>query len=273
MLASTPKWFLLDSGANDGPLNMAIDEYLATQADLEFPLLRFFQWKPYTISLGYNQRLADLNLERCKMDGIGLVRRPTGGRAVLHAEEVTYSVIIPKTAKAWYFESTLETYNLISRLLVAGLNRLGLNVQLEQKTGGNTAYAARTTEAVPCFSASAQYEIIYQDRKLVGSAQRRFDKAVLQHGSILTGKFHLNLPDYLKISSAKEQARLKNMLDRKTVSISQILNHPPSYQQVVDAIVTSFKEKESISFRVKKLAPDEISGINNLRKKYLNLWR
>jgi lipoate-protein ligase A len=273
MLASALKWFLLDSGKNDGPLNMAIDEFLATQANLEFPLLRFYQWDPFTISLGYNQRVADLELEQCQKNGIGLVRRPTGGRAVLHAEEVTYSVIIPKSASAWYSESTLATYNLISELLVAGLNRLGLAVTLEQKTGGNIAYAARTTAAIPCFSASAQYEILFDGRKLVGSAQRRFEKTVLQHGSILLDKFHLNLPAYLKIANPDDRVRLTQMLDQKTVSMAQVLNHPPTYQQVVEAISAGFKEKSHISFITKLITPGEMAGVQMLRKKYLNLWR
>jgi lipoate-protein ligase A len=270
---SPATWLLLDSGTQDGPRNMAIDEFLATQGELELPLLRFYQWNPYTISLGYNQRADDLAAERCQADGIGVVRRPTGGRAVLHAEEVTYAVIIPKCAKAWYAESTLAIYNLISELLVTGLSRLGLAVSLEQKTSGNTAYAARTTTAIPCFSASAQYEILLEGRKLVGSAQRRFEKAVLQHGSILLGDYHLKLPNYLKISQPDEADRLTKLLAEKTISISQILNYIPTYQQVIDAIIAGFVEKKQISFITNKLTPGEWAGVEMLRKKYNQLWR
>lgn len=270
---SPATWLLLDSGTQTGPRNMAIDEYLATQADLEFPLLRFYQWHPYTLSLGYNQRAEDFAAERCEAEGIDIVRRPTGGRAVLHAEEVTYAVIIPKCAKEWYAESTLAIYNLISDLLVTGLNRLGLAVSLEQKTGGNTAYAARTTTAIPCFSASAQYEILLHGRKLVGSAQRHFPKAVLQHGSILLGDFHLKLPTYLKITPPSAADQLMSLLAEKTISISQVLNYTPAYQQVIDAIVAGFVEKKHISFIAKKLTPGEWAGVEVLEKKYTQLWR
>lgn len=266
-------WYLVDSGPNNGSLNMAIDEYLATSVNCEVPILRFYQWQPYAISLGYNQRSADIDLEKCRQDKIDIVRRPTGGRAVLHAEEVTYAVIIPKPASDWFQNSTRVTYQFISQALVAGLAKLGLSVKLENRTHGNVAYAARTSAAIPCFTAAAQHEVMFQGKKLIGSAQRRFSSAILQHGSILLGDFHLKLPQYLKINNPKEQIALQQSLVEKTISISQILKQPISYREVVDAIVAGFSEQYHISFIKKEMKSQKHPQLERLLDKYQQGWR
>ncbi|MCI0512772.1 lipoate--protein ligase family protein [candidate division KSB1 bacterium] len=262
------QWWLLDSGANDASWNMATDHYLAVEAKLDRPLLRFYTWRPAAISLGYNQHAEDLDLARCSADGLTVVRRPTGGRAVLHAEELTYAVIIPKSAHTWYRGNILETYQFISVALVAGLKKLGLDVQFEPRRTGNLAYAARNVAAVPCFSASAQYEILSAGKKLVGSAQRRFEQGILQHGSILMGTYHLRLPFYLRLPQIAEQPRLVQMLAAKTTSISQISAHPIRYDEVLQAMVAGFIEKYTISFIPKQLTAPELREIEALTKKY-----
>lgn len=266
------QWWLLDSGIADAYSNMAIDEFLATKANLDAPVLRFYQWQPYSISLGYNQRIEDVNPNACKADGIDVVRRPTGGRAVLHAEEVTYAIILPqKISGDKKRDSVLQTYNYISQALVEGLKILGCDVRLEQGTGGNVAYAARTTEAIPCFSASAQFEVMSEGRKMVGSAQRRFERGILQHGSILTGRFHERLPLYLNIAEQVGKERLMNSLTQKTISISQLLNHSVSYREVVEAIISGFVKKYQICFSKKQ--PDSLDwqGIESIKRSYLQI--
>lgn len=267
------QWFFLDSGACDPAFNMAVDEYFATTAQLKQPLLRFYQWRPFTISLGYNQRSSDLDLARCEEKGLGLVRRPTGGRAVLHADEVTYAVIIPRSATAYYQSKILDTYNFISRALVNGLNILGLDARLERGSAGNTAYAAHDQSAIPCFSASAQYEVLINGRKLIGSAQRRFEAATLQHGSILTGRYHLDLPEYLNLSKDKARITLKKMLDSKSTSINEILPEPASYSRIVTAITEGFSREYGIQFETRSLSNTELNSIRLLQKKYEENWR
>jgi lipoate-protein ligase A len=261
-------WYLMDSGVMNGCTNMALDEYLATQVELDYPLLRFYQWQPFTISLGYNQRIQDIELEKCRHHKIDVVRRPTGGRAVLHAEEVTYAVIIPKKCEQWFQNSIRATYNFVSLALVEGLSQLGIAATLEQSTLGNIAYAGRSEAAIPCFSASAQNEVMFQHRKLIGSAQRRFEKGILQHGSVLVGNYHLKLPLFLNITDESIRDRLSKMLDSRTISISQILDHPVSYREVVDAFITGFSKKYQIGFLNKKLTPRDLKGIEFIKQSY-----
>ena len=251
---------------------MAIDAYLAQHSEDDVPVLRFYQWRPYTISLGYGQKLDDIEIEKCRKDDIHVVRRPTGGRAVLHAEEVTYSVIVSR-ASQWFQDGILTMYNFISRGLVTGLKLLNIDASLEKRTPGNQRYAVKSLRAVPCFSAAAPYEILYRGKKLVGSAQRRFDKAILQHGSILVGPFHLKLIDYLAATNPEARERLRKILDEKTISISQILGKPISYEQGVDALKSGFIHEYGITFTTKNFTSQDVSEINQLKRLYPNLWR
>jgi lipoate-protein ligase A len=216
-------WRFIDTGEHTGELNMRFDETLA-QRLIEgsgTPVVRIFQWKPWAISLGYNQDVTDLDEERCERDGIDVVRRPTGGRAILHAEELTYSVVMFSGRK-----SVLQVYNDISRALVRGLAVFGVHVAL-QKSQPDFRTEYRHVFSVPCFTSTARYEIEWQGRKLVGSAQRRFSDGardvVLQHGSILCGPAHRRLADYLRHSSPAVVDRVKREMEEKTVDLAEIL--------------------------------------------------
>lgn len=180
-----PLWRLLVTEATDGPTNMAIDEAVlhARIAGEAPPTVRFFGWTPPTVSIGYGQPL-DERIDRaaCARLGIGLVRRPTGGSAILHESpdrELTYSVV----ARGGDFpdaDDVLETYRVLGTGLVAGLARLGIQAQLVPRVRGGPG-------ATPtfCFARTGAYEIAAGGLKLVGSAQRRRSGAFLQHGSVL----------------------------------------------------------------------------------------
>ncbi len=179
-------WRLLVTGPLDGATNMAVDEALLQSriAGDTPPTVRFFGWAPPTLSLGYGQPLDDrIDLVACRSLGIGLVRRPTGGSAILHESpdrEVTYSVV----ARGGDFvgaDDVLETYRILGAGLMAGLARLGVHAELVPLVRAARGPAFPTF----CFARAGAYEIAAQGRKLVGSAQRRQAGAFLQHGSIL----------------------------------------------------------------------------------------
>ncbi|MBO8160907.1 MAG: lipoate--protein ligase family protein [Thermosipho sp. (in: Bacteria)] len=156
-----------------GDLNMAIDYSLGF---LNQPFLRFYTWKVPTLSLGVHQKPKNINFKFLKEIGYECVRRPTGGRAVLHFKELTYSIVIPKWHE-FFKLSVLDFYKEISKIIVEGLNSLGFPVSLtERGKKGNT---------LACFDAPSWYEITLKDRKVVGSAQMRTKDFVLQHGSII----------------------------------------------------------------------------------------
>ncbi len=247
-------WQFMDTGERTGAFNMRLDEALAralARGETE-PTLRLFLWKPWAISLGYNQRLEDIRVDRVRRDGMDVVRRPTGGRAILHAEELTYSVVMPSGRRG-----VLQVYNEISEALVHGLAIFGVRAEL-QKSQPNFAEHYRHASSIPCFTASARYEIEWKGRKLVGSAQRRFaddaEDVVLQHGSILCGSAHHRLTDYLQIEDAGVLSRVKAELREKTITLDEILGCPVDRRHLASCIRRGFDEAWGITTRDTPLA-------------------
>lgn len=249
MHASKIPWRFLDSGEATGAWNMALDETLARHMSEEetSPVLRLFRWKPWAISLGYNQSAADLNEEACRADGIEIVRRPTGGRAILHAQELTYSVVMRGGRRG-----VLQVYNEISAALVRGLLLFGVEVSL-QKRQPDFRETYRRPSSIPCFTSSARYEIEWRGRKLVGSAQRRFadrgDDVVLQHGSILCGPAHRRLADYLASGDPELALRVRGELEQRTVDLSEISGRSVDHARLADCIRMGFELEWGVDFR------------------------
>ncbi|MFQ5674938.1 MAG: biotin/lipoate A/B protein ligase family protein [bacterium] len=257
-------WRFIDSGAHDGSFNMAADAYLTHAASSRTPVLRVYAWQPYAISVGHHQNVGDIDLGKCRRQGVDVVRRPTGGRAIFHAHEVTYAVIIPRD-HFLYRQNTLGIYNSISQALTNGLRGLapGLALGPLDKVNGKLKYH----EKFACFASSARYEIHYESRKLVGSAQRRFENAVLQHGSILLGDQHLELMDYL--SSANGALKhAKHRLAQKTVSLGTALKRLVTYDEVVQCLQYGFEESYGAKLHPEPLTSSEYRAINKLKSDY-----
>jgi lipoate-protein ligase A len=181
-------WRLLQDGPADGAWNMAVDEAVARAVgDGVAPsTLRLYTWNAPTVSLGYLQKTpGGVDLRACRDRGIPVVRRVTGGRAVLHAAELTYSVAVPLEG-AWRSLSVGETFILFCRGLIAGLARLGVTAELgEGKVRREGAAGAEASEEGACFLLRGLPAVLVGGRKLIGSAQRRWDRCLLQHGSLL----------------------------------------------------------------------------------------
>src|SRR5215469_2821804 len=175
---------IVDTRPRTGAVNMAIDETImeAVSAGGVPPTLRFYQWAPPCISLGKRQPLSGIDLERCRQDGVQVVRRPTGGLAILHTDELTYSLVTcpddPRGGGA-----ILDSYRKLSQGLMRGLELLRLKAQMQPVSPG-----ASHNASAACFEAPSAYEITVNGRKLIGSAQTRPHGKLLQHGSVpLTG--------------------------------------------------------------------------------------
>ena len=261
-------WRFLNTGFQNGFYNMAIDEVISqisVPRDHK-PVLRVYGWRPYAISLGYNQDENDINVERCHRDNIDIVRRPTGGRAVFHAEEVTYSIVLPKNSTL-FSKDTLDIYNMISQGLVEGLRLIGVTAQLMRRTSTNSL---NEKSNIPCFSSAAKYEITYQGKKLVGSAQRRYQNSILQHGSILVGIMHLKLGEYISTDKDINIENFTNYLKKKTISISQIVPDKIKYEQIIWGIKTGFQNFFKIQFLEGQLTPQEIYEVQKIIKNNKN---
>lgn len=176
-------WRFLVTPPASGPENMALDEALMERARIHREwVLRVYGWSSPTISFGRNQTArGHYDRERIRQRGLGVVRRPTGGRAILHHREITYSVTAPVELAG----SLRESYERINRLLVAGLERLGVAAHPALQADARTQVLP--PGPTPCFAVPAPGELVAGERKLVGSAQWRDDGAMLQHGSILVG--------------------------------------------------------------------------------------
>ncbi len=243
------KWIFLNTGFRDGNFNMKFDEYIAflfSKGKIK-PILRVYGWKPYTISIGYNQDEKIFDFEKIRSSGLGFVRRPTGGRAVLHAEELTYSVVMNSGGK-----NVIEVYNIISRAIVRGLTSLGAEFELAQ-TEPDFPNLYKDFKSIPCFASSAKYEIQFKGKKIVGSAQRRFGDVVLQHGSILIGEYHKKLPEFLKLDSPEKIEKIKAEIEGKTICLNEILNREVSFDEVAKALKRGFEEEFGIKFEDKDL--------------------
>lgn len=210
------------------------------------PALRLYRWRPWAISLGYNQDAEDIDVARATADGVDLVRRPTGGRAILHAEELTYCVVMEAGRK-----SILQVYNEISRALVHGLAQYGVTVAL-QKSQPDFRHEYRQSSSIPCFSSSARYEIEWRGKKLVGSAQRRIASGdrdvVLQHGSILCGAAHRRLSRYLAVRDPAIVSRVERDLAERTIDLAELAGEPVDYQRLASCIKRGFEEAWQVTF-------------------------
>lgn len=226
-------------GAHDAAENMRRDAALLAAAENRAaPVLRLFGFTPPGITIGVHQRPADeLDLERCAADGIGWARRPTGGRAILHVQEWTYALAAPIDDPEWGGSQEIS-YHRVSRLVVASLVRLGVPAELADSRGREPrALGPRNPDgaAAPCFASTARHEIVLAGRKLVGSAQRRTARGILQQGSLLLGPGHLRLPDYLRIAEG-ERERARDLLSRAATDAGAWLGSDAPLMRWADAL-------------------------------------
>jgi lipoate-protein ligase A len=249
---NSAKWEFLDTGFNTGKYNMDFDLHLVERCRNEkISFLRFYRWKPYAISLGYNQNKLiakhGIDNEACIMDGIDIVERPTGGRAVLHSEELTYSVVLSSK------QTIHELYKDISLAIINGLKLIDTgneNLQQLSFTLDEPDLRALTKEGKYslCFNTAIKYEINYKGKKLVGSAQRNFGDTVLQHGSILLGEHHKRIAEYLNIPDKSVKDRIKQDIEEKTTCLNEIMGRQVTYEETARALIKGFVNTLKINF-------------------------
>jgi lipoate-protein ligase A len=247
-------WRLLIDPPARGAWNMAVDEAILEAAGRgdSLPTLRLYAWDPPCLSLGYAQPASDVDLARLQARGWDLVRRPTGGRAILHTDELTYSVCAPLTEPR-VAGTLLASYNRLARALLRALQILGLPVEMQEHAA---VPAAKNTNPV-CFEVPSTYEITVGGKKLVGSAQARRKEGVLQHGSLpLTGDLTrilqvLAFPD----EATRERAAVR-LLERATTAES-CLGRLVSWDGATQAYATGFYEELSIDLRRGELSDVE----------------
>jgi lipoate-protein ligase A len=267
-MASRPapvQWRFLNTGFGNAFFNMAVDEVLAKAvADgSSAPTLRVFGWQPPAVSFGYAQRVSrDIDTEACSEAGIDIVRRPTGGRAVLHWNELTYSVACVDDDPV--VGATIpDAYRTISRCLVAGVRSLGVDARFEPGRRPSPSPVGKDV-AAPCFSSTSQYEVILDGKKLVGSAQRRFDGAMLQHGSLLIGPEHKRIVDLLPRGRDRLRRAFSEQLDTHTICLAESGHGDIDFEHIAKGLESGFSRELGVDLIAQPLQPDEEQAVGEL---------
>ena len=232
---------MIEDGPRGGELNMAIDMAILAACELREvpPTLRLYSWEQPTLTVGYAQDIdREIDLTRCRELGISVVRRPTGGRALLHSDEMTYSFIAP-VPHSRFPPSLKGAYNVIARALLAGLHELGVKDAVLAKKGavGRRRIFFRSPS---CLSSINHWEIEVQGAKLVGSAQRRTKRAFLHHGSILITCDRVLLNSLFKHKVVDSRVRAMNILNNKVITLSECLGKDVVREEVSQAIKHGF---------------------------------
>jgi len=248
-------WKFIDTGFNAGKFNMDFDLEIV-QNFSDSPVLRIYQWKPYCISLGANQSFGSIDEKKTFADGFDIVKRPTGGRAILHAEELTYSVVYPISIE----KSPKQIYRDINLALKNGLviyNQILEKIELEHNQPHFPSFY-KDTKSTLCFAVSAMNELNYNGKKVAGSAQRKIGNMILQHGSILCGNFHKRIVDYLNLPSEKIE-EIKTEIEQTTTELETILDEKINYNKLSQSIKLGFENHFNIKFE------EEIFSETNLQ--------
>ena len=232
---------------------MAVDEAIATFSvrDESPPTLRFYQWRPGCVSLGRHQPLADIDLEQVAQRGYGIVRRATGGRAILHIDELTYSISGPQTDPRLN-GAILDSYNRLSEGLVLGLQRLGVDAAKAPAANRSGADAGPV-----CFEVPSAYEITVGGRKLIGSAQSRRAGYVLQHGSLPLQGDIARLVDVLAVTDDSERAGLRRTLAERATTVESAMGRGVSFWEAATILIDGLTSALDIDLEGGELSPDE----------------
>jgi lipoate-protein ligase A len=248
-------WRLILTPPADGAWNMAVDEAIleAVGASKMHTTLRLYAWDPPCLSLGYAQPVADADRPALAARGWDLVRRPTGGRAILHTDELTYAVIGPPDEPR-LAGSVLESYRILAQGLLAALRNLGMQPHADPNPA--TALASDPTGPV-CFEVPSHYEITVAGKKLVGSAQRRNKDGVLQHGSLPLGGDLQRIVYALRFEreSARQEAGIR-LLERATTA-QTVLDGAPTWEQAAEAFCVGFSEALNLRLLAANLSAEE----------------
>jgi lipoate-protein ligase A len=249
-------WRFVDTGNGEPAFNMALDEalLLTHEAGAAPPTLRVYGWCQPTLSLGYAQNARqEVELATCQAQGVAVVRRPTGGRAVLHDQEVTYSVVMPSLLRDG--PSTLTAhYHRIGLALAAALQRLGLPVRLARPQVRTVS--GHTLASPACFAALSRYELSLDGKKIVGSAQKRAQRALLQHGAIPLWLDRQRLFQCLRVPPEHRAALVQGAYTTMG-AVNELLAPPVTPSAVHDALRQAFGVTFGIELVEAPISPAE----------------
>jgi len=257
-------WRLIISPPKNGSWNMAVDEALLESIGNRnsLPALRLYAWSPPCLSLGHAQPISDVDKDKLDSKGWEIVRRITGGRAILHTDELTYSVIGPQ-CDPLFAGGVLESYLRLSRALLNAVNRLGIQAQALEKNRDINVDQQKNDPI--CFEVPSNYEITVHGKKLIGSAQGRKKMGILQHGTLPLYGDLARIIDVLHglFEKTDERGSRQKLLDRAT-TIERIVGKRIPWEDVARIFILAFEETLNLSFVESELTPDELERTSTL---------
>ncbi|PCF67674.1 octanoyltransferase [Staphylococcus pseudintermedius] len=266
----TETWHFMNTGSHHPYYNMALDEALlnfVSRGEID-PVVRFYTWNPPTLSIGYFQRLSkEIDIEKVKEKGYGLVRRQTGGRGVLHDKELTYSVIVPE-AHPDMPQTVTEAYRVISGGLLEGFKSLGFDAHFAVPRSKEEREKLKQPRSSVCFDAPSWYELVVEGKKIAGSAQTRQKGVILQHGSILQDVDIDELFDMFIFKNERLKAKMKEAFVEKAVAINDLSNETITLAQMEVAFKEGFKKALDIEFKPLELTVAQQDEVKALEEKY-----
>mgnify|MGYP001027014743 FL=1 len=250
------QWRLLITSPAAGAWNMAVDEAIlkAVGQELSLPTLRLFAWEPACLSLGYAQPSSDVDKDRLTERGWDLVRRPTGGRAILHTDELTYSVIGPLNDPR-LAGSVLDSYRCLATALLDSLHRLNIPAE----SNPSSASPSNAPKGPVCFEVPSNYEITVAGKKLLGSAQARRKEGFLQHGTLPLSGDLTRITQVLAFPDEVARQDAANRLLSRATTVELVLGAPVSWQTAADSVAASFEFILNLHLSPQGLTPQELS--------------
>ena len=243
-----------ESDFSDGARNMAVDSAIAgaVGSERQPATLRLYGWNPICLSLGYGQRMREADIDALRRKDWDLVRRPTGGKAILHGDELTYSLCLPLDHPLASGD-IVESYRRISLGLLRALERLGLSATAKPPDA-----SAHSEPAGPvCFAQPSHYEILVDNRKLIGSAQLRRKGVMLQHGTLPIGGDVARVCDALRFESAAARDKHRARTRQRALTLSQALGRSPAWDEVADALEAGFADALGLDIQPGALSAEE----------------
>jgi len=259
-------WRVLITPQLPGALNMAIDQTIANFVSRgESPnTVRFYDWKPFCLSLGYHQKIKDVNLYECKKRNIDVAKRPTGGKAVFHATELTYSVIGSSSSKI--FRKTIsETFQILAEWLLKFLSDFGVEIELAPRL--ESEMKQKLFRNPSCFSSASDYEITVKGKKLIGSAQRRWSDGFLQHGSFLLDDDYLQVVELLK-QPVESRKKMLSYLENHTIYLSKLVPNVPCFDEILKIMIEAWQKHFNVNVSLGKFTNSEIDQTEIIQQNF-----
>ncbi|MDQ6466077.1 lipoate--protein ligase family protein [Exiguobacterium acetylicum] len=264
------EWQVLTTPAMEPAMNMAIDEALIQfvgRGEIA-PTLRFYSWEPRGLSIGHFQRATrDIDRKRIAELGIPIVRRMTGGRAVLHADELTYSIVIPEDTEGLP-RTVIESYRMLTEGIRKGYHHLGIPVEFSVPLTEEEKEELRKPKSAVCFDAASYYELAVGKRKVAGSAQVRHQGVVLQHGSVPLSVDEGELFDCFLYDDELTRERMKARFSGKAVALNELAGRAVAFDEVRGAFTKGFEEALDLSFVPLTFTSEQWQEIERLAEKY-----